>query len=90
MIQMPLEYTMAEHVYHVRANWDGEASVWVASSDNVPGLATEAKTLEALVDKLRVMVPEMLELNRVLPKGAATRASFKVVAERLERPRAVV
>ena len=80
---------MAEHIYHVRAEWDGEASVWVASSDDVPGLATEADTLEALVDKLRVMVPEMLELNRVLPGDAAARASFKVVAERLEHPRAV-
>ncbi len=80
---------MAEHIYRVRAEWDGEASVWVASSDDVPGLATEADTLEALVDKLRVMVPEMLELNDVLPSDAAARASFKVVAERLERPRAV-
>lgn len=80
---------MAEQVYRVRADWDGDSSVWVANSDDVPGLATEADTLEALVDKLRVMVRALLELNGVLPGDAAARASFKIVAERLEHPRAV-
>ena len=44
----------------VRATWDAEASVWVAESDDVPGLITEAADLEALMSKLRVMVPELL------------------------------
>jgi len=26
----------------VSANWDGDAKVWVATSDDVPGLVTEA------------------------------------------------
>ena len=30
--------------FFVRAEWDEEASVWVATSDNVPGLATEETT----------------------------------------------
>ncbi len=47
----------------VRAEWDDEARVWVASSDDVPGLATEGDTLEGLVDKLKVMIPELLEAN---------------------------
>lgn len=47
----------------VRAEWDPEAGVWVASSDDVPGLITEAETLEALESKLAVMIPELLELN---------------------------
>ena len=62
---------------------------WVASSNNVPGLVTEAETLERLVEKLRVMVPEMLELNGLLPPDAAARAAFKVIAERIEPSRAV-
>ena len=33
----------------VRALWDEEARVWVATSDDVPGLATEADTVDALV-----------------------------------------
>ena len=47
----------------IRAEWDEEARVWVASSDDVPGLATEGDTLEGLVDKLKVMIPELLEAN---------------------------
>ena len=80
---------MSEHVYSVRGEWDDEASMWIATSDDVPGLVTEAPTLEALLEKLRVMVPEMLELNGVLPPEAAQRAPFKLIAERLEHPRAV-
>ena len=53
--------------YFVRAEWDDEAAVWVASSDDVPGLVTEAATLEALDTKLRSMVPELLEANGCMP-----------------------
>lgn len=49
----------------VQALWDGEAGVWVAESDDVPGLATEAATLEELLAKLAVMVRELLEENGV-------------------------
>lgn len=51
------------HTYHVQADWDPEAWVWVATSDDVPGLATEAETIEALTEKLRTIVPELLEAN---------------------------
>ena len=47
----------------VLVRWDPEASVWVATSDDVPGLATEAATAEALRDKVLIMIPELLELN---------------------------
>ena len=47
----------------VRAEWDSDAEVWVATSDDVPGLITEAETPEALERKLLVMIPELLELN---------------------------
>ncbi len=47
----------------IRAEWDPEAGVWVATSDDVPGLATEAETLEALSTKLETMVPELLDAN---------------------------
>lgn len=80
---------MSEHVYQVHAEWDDEASMWVATSNDVPGLVTEAPTLEALLGKLRIMVPEMLELNGVLPADAAQLAPFRLIAEHLEHPRAV-
>jgi len=47
----------------VRAEWDPDASVWVVVESDVPGLCTEASTQEELVAKLRVMIPELLELN---------------------------
>jgi len=36
----------------------------VAESDDVPGLATGAATLDEMVSKLAIMIPELLELNR--------------------------
>lgn len=47
----------------VKATWDDEAKVWVAESDDVQGLATEAETLELLKDRVLAMLPELLELN---------------------------
>jgi hypothetical protein len=47
----------------VNALWDDEAKVWVATSDDVPGLATEAENINELVKKLKIMVPELLDAN---------------------------
>ena len=47
----------------VRAEWDAEASAWIAASDDVPGLFTEAPTVEGLVAKLKKIVPELLAAN---------------------------
>lgn len=52
--------------FRVVAKWDDEAKVWYVSDSNVPGLATEAETMDELLRKLQVMVPEMLELNGVI------------------------
>ena len=53
----------------VEAEWDAEAKVWVATSDDVPGLATEADTIDALRSKLEIMIPELLSANGALPEG---------------------
>ncbi|MDJ0580009.1 DUF1902 domain-containing protein [Crocosphaera sp.] len=53
-------------IYNIQGFWDTEAEVWVATSEEVPGLATEADTLENLNDKLREMIPELLVLNGIL------------------------
>ena len=45
----------------VEAFWDEEAKVWVASSDDVPGLITEASTMELLIQKIRI--PELFRAN---------------------------
>jgi hypothetical protein len=46
----------------VRADWDDEAKVWVATSSDI-GLATEADTLEELRPKVIDMVIELLALE---------------------------
>jgi len=53
---------MAVKPFFVRAEWDEEASVWVATSDDVPGLATEEATMEGLIEKL-LIIPELLKAN---------------------------
>ncbi|MDP2804567.1 MAG: DUF1902 domain-containing protein [Gallionellaceae bacterium] len=47
----------------IRAEWDDEADVWVATSDDVPGLVAEAETEEALLAKLHILIPELLDAN---------------------------
>ncbi len=54
---------MKTRSYIVNAFWDPEAKVWVATSDDVHGIATEAGDVDKLVKKLRVMIPELLEAN---------------------------
>ena len=49
--------------FDVVAIWDPEAEVWVATSDDVPGLITEAASMEVLIEKLKVMIPELLSAN---------------------------
>ncbi len=66
----------------VNAIWDAEAGVWVATSDDVPGLVTESKSFEALLKKLRALVLELLELNGAMPRSGV--APYRVVAERSE------
>ena len=56
-------------IYHVVAEWDAEGSVWLASSDDVPGLSTGAETLATLLEKLKTLVPELLVENEILPAG---------------------
>lgn len=58
-----MEKTAAPEVYEIRAQWDSEAGVWVAESEDVPGLVAEADSPDVLVQKLRTLIPELLELN---------------------------
>ncbi len=53
----------------VNAFWDDEAKVWVATSEDVPGLATEAESSEQLIEKLRILIPELLEANGLLQEN---------------------
>ncbi len=69
--------------YNVIAEWDEDARVWIASSDDVPGLATGADTFEELIEKLKVIIPELLVENGLLPAGTEN-VPFAIRAERSE------
>jgi hypothetical protein len=45
----------------VRCAWDPDAAVWYVSESDVPGLATEAASLDALRLKLPGMIQDLLE-----------------------------
>jgi predicted RNase H-like HicB family nuclease len=69
---------MQQNVVEVRAFFDDDAKVWVAESDDVPGLVTEADTVSALVEKLKVLIPELLDENGYADGDTIT---FKVRSE---------
>lgn len=49
----------------VQAHWDDEARVWVATSNDIQGLAVEADTQEELNEKVTAAVQDLIELNGV-------------------------
>ena len=72
---------MKEKPLFVRAEWDEEAGVWVATSDDVPGLATEAVTMEDLIEKLRVIIPELLMADNT---ALEEEVPFEIITRRFE------
>ena len=69
----------------VHAEWDDEALVWVATSDDVPGLVTEAETAEELIEKLKRLIPELLEANGVILPGGEEGVPFELLTRRFEQ-----
>ena len=67
--------------YFIHAEWDDEAEVWVATSDDVPGLATEADTQEQLIAKLKTLIPELLDANGI---DAGVDVPFELLTRRFE------
>lgn len=51
------------NAYVVFAAWDHDARVWYVRDSSVPGLSLEADSVEGLVRKLEVAVPELAALN---------------------------
>jgi Zn-finger nucleic acid-binding protein len=48
---------------NVSLKWDDEAYVWLASSTDVPGLALESGSLDALMERVKVAIPDLLDLK---------------------------
>lgn len=54
---------MSQPPINILAEWDPEASVWVATSDDIFGLAIEAETLDRLVERLPGVLQDLVEGN---------------------------
>ena len=67
--------------YIINLTWDNEADVWVATSDDIPGLVLESGSFDALLERVRFAVPELLELN----KDTKNNLSLLFVSKRHER-----
>ena len=75
---------MTQITYKVEAFWDAEAEVWVATSEDIPGLVTETSTIDILTEKLRVMIPELLVLNQIVPHNYSGTINFELISHRQE------
>lgn len=67
--------------YVVKLVWDSEASVWIATSDDIPGLVLESGSFDALLERIRFAVPELLSLN----DNTSGTVSLTFISERQER-----
>jgi Domain of unknown function (DUF1902) len=47
----------------INARWDGEASVWLATSEDVHGLVVEAENWPTMIEEVRLILPELLALE---------------------------
>lgn len=67
--------------YIVNLTWDNEAGVWIATSDDIPGLVLESGSFDALLERIRFAAPELISLNN--PENSSFVLSF--VSNRHER-----
>lgn len=49
--------------YKIKVRWEDKAAVWIATSEDVPGIVLESGSFDALLERVRYTVPELIELN---------------------------
>ncbi len=59
----------------IHARWDSEARVWIATSDDVPGLVVETDAWSSMIDEVRLVPPDPLELAG--QRGAGLSLTFR-------------
>jgi hypothetical protein len=67
--------------YIINFKWDEDASVWIATSDDIPGLILESGSYDALVERVRYAVPDLLEMNGITHPNIP----LHILSERYER-----
>ena len=64
----------------IKITWDPDACVWIAESEDVPGLVLESGSFDALLERVRFAVPELLS-----PNQRNTPLTLNFLSERRER-----
>ena len=62
----------------------GETDVFVATSEDIPGLTLEADTLGGMLEAVMEMVPQLLEQNLDVPRDAEVQVTVRL--QQLEQP----
>jgi len=62
--------------YSIDVNWDETAGVWCAVCDEIP-LALESNSFDALIEKVKTVAYEVLELNDKMTDS--TKLCFKAI-----------
>ena len=65
-------------MYTVRAAWDGDAEVWIATSPEVPGLILESETLDGITEEARLALPELIDVANPGPISCTFLSERKV------------
>lgn len=47
----------------IQARWDSDANVWIATCTDVPGLVVEGDTWPTMIEEVRLVLPDLLELS---------------------------
>ncbi len=59
----PTEFSLMTKPIQIDARWDDEAHVWIATSGDAPGLVVEAPSWQTMIDEVRSVLPDLLELD---------------------------
>ena len=82
----PFPRSFVIKVVHAVGQGPEDASMWVAQCDDLH-LATEAETCDALIERVRAVVPDIIALNDMGLDPATVRLRFEYEAPALEDER---
>ena len=68
---------------NITAEWDPEASVWVATSEDIAGFVMEDVTIERLASRVPGVLEDLIELNNVELPAGIVQVPFEVHALQL-------
>ena len=47
----------------IKIIWDDESNSWYSETDDVPGMELDSNSFDALLEKVQLIAPDMLEAN---------------------------